>query len=54
MLVRHDVEGSPVDFSITSCKEFLELESTEISFNFYDSVLNGEITRIVHLYAKLG
>jgi Family of unknown function (DUF5880) len=53
MLVRHDVEGSPVDFSITSYTEFLELESTEMSFNFYDSVLSGEITRIVRLNTKL-
>lgn len=49
MLIRHDVEGSPVDFSITSYKEFLELESTEMSFNFYDSVPSGENKRIVQM-----
>jgi Family of unknown function (DUF5880) len=49
ILIRHDVEGSPVDFSITSYKKFLELESTEMSFDFYDSILSGENTRTVQM-----
>lgn len=53
LLIKRDVEGSPVDYSITSYKDFLQLESAEFSCEFHDAKFSGEISHRIYCWVKL-
>ena len=53
LLIKRDVEGSPVDYSITSYKDFLQLESAEFSCEFHDAKCSGETSHRIYFWVKL-
>ena len=53
MLIKRDVEGSPVDYSITSYKNCLRLESTELLYEFHNAKFTGETMRKISFFVKL-
>lgn len=53
LLIKRDVEGSPVDYSITSYKDFLQLESAEFPCEFHDAKYSGETTHRIYFCIKL-
>ena len=53
LLIKRDVEGSPVDYSITSYRDFLQLESAEFPCEFHDAKYSGETTHRIYICIEL-
>ena len=45
MLIKCNVEGAPTDYTITSYKDLLLLNSVELSCKFHEAKFFGETTR---------